>query len=389
MYLHTYSQQAIGSRAESMVPVQSDALGPALTCRYERFWQEERNMERKNSITDIQGIMVGHAHDEEALTGCTVILCEEGAVGGVDQRGGAPGTRETDPLRPMHLVQKVHAVVLSGGSAFGLDSATGVVRYLEEKGVGFNVRVARVPIVPAAILFDLGVGKGDVRPDAAMGYAACVNASRERPAEGNAGAGMGATVGKILGPPGAVKSGIGTASIDLGRGAIVGAIVAVNAFGDVIDPDGGAILAGVRPVEAGPISIGGRDTYADSMKVMLSLAGKAMLHFGSTGNTVIGVVATNAKLDKEQANKVAQMAHDGLARTVRPAHTMLDGDTLFALSLGRKKVDTNVIGAFAAEAVAQAIVRAVACAETIGGIPAARDVLDDPAKLLRYADPEA
>ena len=182
-----------------------------------------------NAITDIPGILVGHAHDAEALTGCTVVLCEEGAVGGVDQRGGAPGTRETDPMRPMHLVQKAHAVVLSGGSAFGLESASGVVRYLEEKGVGFDVRVARVPIVPAAILFDLGVGRSDVRPDAAMGYAACQNASRQPPAEGNVGAGMGATVGKVLGPGGAMKSGLGTASIDIGGGAIVGAIVAVNA----------------------------------------------------------------------------------------------------------------------------------------------------------------
>jgi L-aminopeptidase/D-esterase-like protein len=343
-------------------------------------------MGKMNSITDIPGILVGHAHDAEALTGCTVILCEDGAVGGVDQRGGAPGTRETDPMRPMHLVQKVHAVVLSGGSAFGLDSATGAVRYLEEKGVGFNVGVARVPIVPAAILFDLGIGRSDVRPDADMGYAACQNASSERPAEGNAGAGMGATVGKILGPMGAMKSGIGTTSIDLGGGAVVGAIVAVNAFGDVVDPQNGEILAGVRPVKGGPISIGGRETFADSMKVMLSLAGKAVLSFGSRGNTVIGIVATNAKLNKEEANKVAQMAHDGIAQTVRPAHTMLDGDTLFALSLGRKNVDVNVIGAYAAEAVAGAIVRAVACAETVEGFPAARDVLEDPTKLQRYSD---
>ncbi len=343
-------------------------------------------MRLENSITDIPGIHVGHAHDSEALTGCTVVLCEEGAVGGVDQRGGAPGTRETDPMRPMHLVQKVHAVVLSGGSAFGLDSASGVVRYLDEKGVGFDVRVARVPIVPAAILFDLGVGRSDVRPDAAMGYTACQNASSQRPAEGNAGAGMGATVGKILGPGGAVKSGIGTASIDVGGGTIVGAIVAVNAFGDVIDPTTGEILAGVRPTKIGPVKMGGDGPFADAMKVMQSLAGKAVLHFGSRGNTVIGVVATNALLNKEQANKVAQMAHDGLARAVRPAHTMLDGDTLFALSLGNKKVDVNVIGAFGAEAVSRAIVRAVAAAESVEGIPAARDVHADPQRILQYLE---
>lgn len=345
-------------------------------------------MRLTNAITDVPGILVGHAHDAEALTGCTVILCEDGAVGGVDQRGGAPGTRETDPMRPMHLVQKVHAVVLSGGSAFGLDSATGVVRYLEEKGVGFNVGVARVPIVPAAILFDLGVGRSDVRPDAEMGYAACRNASTKRPAEGNAGVGMGATVGKILGSAGAMKAGVGTASIDLGGGAVVGAIVAVNAFGDVIDPASGEILAGARPAKIGPIQVGGRGMFADTMEVMRSLAGKAVLHFGSRGNTVIGVVATNAQLSKEQTNKVAQMAHDGLARAVRPAHTMLDGDTLFALSTGKKKVDVNVIGAYAAELVARAIVRAVATSETVAGIPAARDVLEDPAQKLHYAEKE-
>jgi L-aminopeptidase/D-esterase-like protein len=276
--------------------------------------------------------------------------------------------------------------MLSGGSAFGLDSATGVVRYLEEKGVGFNVQVARVPIVPAAILFDLGVGRSDVRPDAEMGYAACLNASEKRPAEGNAGAGMGATVGKILGPTGAMKSGIGTASIRLGGGAVVGAIVAVNAFGDVIDPTSGEILAGARPTKVGPVSVGGKGTFADTMKVMQSLAGKAVLHFGARGNTVIGAVATNALLNKEQANKVAQMAHDGLARAVRPAHTMLDGDTLFALSTGSKKVDVNVIGAYAAEVVARAIVRAVAYSETVAEIPSARDVLEDPSRMLRYAE---
>jgi L-aminopeptidase/D-esterase-like protein len=343
-------------------------------------------MRLQNAITDIPGILVGQAHDSEALTGCTVVLCEEGAVGGVDQRGGAPGTRETDPMRPMHLVQKVHAVVLSGGSAFGLDSASGVVRYLEEKGVGFNVRVARVPIVPAAILFDLGVGRSDVRPDAAMGYAACQSASRQRPAEGNAGAGMGATVGKILGPSGAMKSGIGTASIGIGNGVVVGAIVAVNAFGDVIDTNTGEILAGVRPTKIGPVQMGGQEPFADAMKVMRSLAGKAVLHFGSRGNTVIGVVATNAQLNKEQVNKVAQMAHDGLARAVRPAHTMLDGDTLFALSLGSKKMDVNVIGAFGAEAVSRAIVRAVAAAESVEGVPAARDVHADPQRILQFLE---
>lgn len=331
-------------------------------------------MAHRNAITDVPGVRVGHAHDAEALTGCTVILCEDGAVGGVDQRGGAPGTRETDLLGPMHLVQKVHAIVLSGGSAFGLDSASGVVRYLEEKQVGFDVRVARVPIVPAAILFDLDIGKSDVRPDAEMGYQACMNSSRDRPHEGNAGAGMGATVGKILGMQGAVKSGIGTASIKLGGGAIVGAIVAASPLGDVVDPKTGKIFAGARPVKIGPAQVGGKSTFANTLNVLKSLAGKTIMQFASRSNTVIGVVATNAKLSKEEVNKVAQMAHDGLARTVRPAHTMLDGDTLFAISTGRKKVDVNVVGAYAAEVVSEAITNAVLAAVEAGGLPAARDL---------------
>lgn len=331
-------------------------------------------MSGQNAITDVPGVKVGHAHDVEALTGCTVILCEAGAVGGVDQRGGAPGTRETDPLRPMHLVQKVQAIVLSGGSAFGLEAASGVVRYLEERGVGFDVRVARVPIVPAAILFDLGIGRSDVRPDAQMGYAACLNASASRPTEGNAGAGMGATVGKILGMGGAMKSGIGTASVRLGRGLFVGAIVAVNAFGDVIDPGSGAIIAGARPTRLGPVRMGGKGKFADTLAVMKTLAGKTALRFGSRGNTVIGVIATNAALTKEEANKVAQMGHDGIARAIRPAHTMLDGDTLFALSTGRRKADVNIVGAYGAEVTSRAIVQAVLSAVAAGGVPAAADL---------------
>ena len=327
-----------------------------------------------DSITDVPGIRVGHAQNEEALTGCTVILCEKGAVGGVDQRGGAPGTRQTDALYPMHLVQQVHAIVLAGGSAFGLDSATGAVRYLEERGVGFDVRVARVPIVPAAILFDLGLGQVNLRPDAAMGYQACLNASRHPPAQGNAGAGMGATVGKILGIGQAMKSGIGCASLAIGHGVIVGAIVAVNAFGDIIDPQNGRIIAGARSVisEEGSATTG--EYFADTLQVMKSMVDGQQLRFGRRGNTVIGVVATNAKLNKEQANKVAQMAHDGLARTVRPAHTMVDGDTIFALSTGNRKVDVTIVGAFAAEAFAKAILHAVLAAQPIAGLPAASSV---------------
>ena len=332
-------------------------------------------MKLHNSITDVPGIRVGHAHDEEALTGCTVILCEKGAFGGVDQRGGAPGTRQTDALYPMHLVQQVHAIVLAGGSAFGLDSASGVVRYLEERGVGFDVRVARVPIVPAAILFDLGLGSANRRPDAAMGYQACLNASRHPPAEGNAGAGMGATVGKILGISQAMKSGIGCASLAIGNSIVVGAIAAVNAFGDIIDPRNGQIVAGARTPQTGGQSAEAGEYFADTLQVMKSMLDSQQLNFGRRGNTVIGVVATNARLNKEQANKVAQMAHDGLARAVRPAHTMVDGDTIFALSTGNKKADVNIIGAYAAEAFAQAIVRAVFAAQPIAGLPAASSII--------------
>jgi len=327
-----------------------------------------------NAITDIPGILVGHAQDEQALTGCTVVLCEGGAIGGVAQRGGAPGTRETDAMHPMHLVNEVHAVVLAGGSAFGLDAASGVVRYLEERGVGFDVRVARVPIVPAAILFDLGIGRSDVRPDAEMGYQACLNASADPPAEGNVGAGTGATVGKILGLAGAMKSGIGTASLEIGSGVKVGAIAAVNVFGDVIDPETGQIIAGARVVQKGPVKIGKGPYFADTLSVMESLIGRTVLGFISRENTAIGIVATNAKLNKEQINKVAQMAQDGLARTVCPAHTMLDGDTIFALATGEKKADVNIVGAFAAEVFAQAVLRAVRTAAPAAGLPCAAEV---------------
>ncbi|MBN2146123.1 MAG: P1 family peptidase [Anaerolineales bacterium] len=326
-------------------------------------------MPRTDTIVDVPGILVGHAQDEDALTGCTVILCKDGAVGGVDQRGGAPGTREVDALHPMHLVQKVHGVVLAGGSAFGLDTASGVMRYLEEQGAGFDTHVARVPIVPAAILFDLGIGRADVRPDAAMGYQACLNASSSPALQGNVGAGCGATVGKILGMGQSMKSGIGTASQEIGAGVIVGAIAAVNAFGDVIDPGSEQIIAGARSAELGPLRIGSAGYFADTMQVMKNIVGRTALAFGQRGNTVIGVVATNAKLDKEQANKVAQMAHDGLARTIRPAHTMLDGDTIFALATGQKSADVNIVGAFAAEVFAQAILRAVRSAHSVGSLP--------------------
>lgn len=313
-----------------------------------------------HAITDVPGFRVGHATDAEAMTGCTVVLCpKEGAVGGVDQRGGAPGTRETDLLRPMHLVERVHGVLLAGGSAFGLDAAGGVVRWLEEQGIGFDARVAKVPIVPAAILFDLDVGRADVRPDAAMGYAACEAAGEGPVAEGRVGAGTGCTVGKVFGPGRASRSGLGTASADLGGGLVVGAIVAVNAFGDVVDPHSGEILAGARALAGGGL--------ADTLATMKGMVGKTVLRFAGGSQTVIGVVASNARLSKEEVNKVAQMAHDGLARAVRPAHTLFDGDTLFGLATGQKRADVNLVGAYAAEVVAEAIVRAVKAADGARG----------------------
>jgi L-aminopeptidase/D-esterase-like protein len=327
-------------------------------------------MKRNNAITDIPGIEVGQSQDDEALTGCTVILCRKGAVGGVDVRGSAPGTRETDLLNPINLVDKVHAVVLAGGSAFGLDAASGVMKYLEEQKIGYGHGATRVPIVPAAILFDLDLGKSARHPDPEMGYTAVSSAASGLVAEGNVGAGTGASVGKIFGMGGAMKSGLGTASLEIGGGVRVAAIVAVNAFGDVLDPATGQILAGARPTSLGPVKLGGAGAFADTLKVMQTLAGRTILALATGGNTVIAVVATNAKFDKAQTTKVAQMAQDGLARTIRPAHTMLDGDTVFALATGQKKADVSSVGAYAAEVLAQAILRAVKMAKPAGGLPA-------------------
>lgn len=307
-------------------------------------------MKLKNALTDVRGIEVGHAQAEEALTGCTVVLCRRGAVAGVDVRGGAPGTRETDLLDPVNLVERVHAVVLAGGSAFGLDSAGGVMRYLQEKKIGFPVGSARVPIVPAAILNDLGLGRADVWPDADMGYRAAASASSKRPQEGNVGAGTGASVGKMRGLKYAMKSGIGTASLEI-HGILIGALVAVNAIGDVIDPSSGNRVAGMR---AG--------TTLEWIK-------KNQVNRAVKSNTVIGVIATNAILTKAQATKVAQMAQDGLARTIQPAHTLFDGDTIFTLATCRQKADVSMVGAFAAEVMAEAILRAVKMAGPAGGLP--------------------
>jgi L-aminopeptidase/D-esterase-like protein len=332
-------------------------------------------MKLTNSITDVPGIEVGHAQDDEALTGCTVILCRKGAVGGVDVRGSAPGTRETDLLDPINLVEKVHAVMLAGGSAFGLDAASGVVRYLEKQKIGFNTGVAKVPIVPAAILFDLGLGRADRRPDLEMGYRAASSASPDARSEGNVGAGTGASVGRILGARQSMKSGIGMSSLDAGGGVVVGAIVAVNAFGDVVDPQTGAILAGARSRKKS-VRAGDPDYFADTLKVMKTFSGRTVMTIATRFNTVIGAVATNAKLTKAEATKVAQMAHDGLARTIRPAHTMLDGDTIFAMSTGRRRADVTIVGAFAAEAFAQAVVRAARMAKSAGGLPGLADLAE-------------
>lgn len=327
------------------------------------------------SLTDIPGFRVGHAQDTDALTGVTVVLCESGAVAGVDQRGGAPGTRETDAIRPMHLVDRAHAVILAGGSAFGLDAAGGVMRYLAERNVGFDAGVARVPIVPAAVIFDLAIGRADAHPDAEMGYQACLNATSGPTEVGNIGVGSGATVGKVLGMGQSMKSGVGSASMEIGGGIRVAALIAVNSFGDVLDPESREIISGARSFERGPVHIGAGAYFADTIEVMKTLAGRVSLNFASHSNTVIGVVGTNAKLNKEEVNKVAQMAQDGLALTIRPAHTMLDGDTIFALATGNHRADVNIIGAFAAEVVSRAIVRAVLSAQPAGGLPSAQQKL--------------
>ena len=328
---------------------------------------------RDKGLTAVAGIKVGHFTLAERPTGCTVILTEAGAVASVDVRGGAPGTRETDLLDPVNLVQKVHAIVLAGGSAFGLDSATGVMRYLEEKNIGYDVGIAKVPIVPAAILFDLGVGgKPKVRPNADCGYAAAQAATDGPVAEGSIGAGAGATVGKFGGPTRMVKSGLGTASITLADGLVVAALVAVNAAGDVIDPATGRVVAGVLTADG--------KAFADARAILRSAAvGGTAIAPRPVENTTIGVVATNAALTKVQALKVAQMAHDGYARAISPVHTPGDGDTIFALATGTmagpvEDQRLGMIGALAAEVMADAIVRAATQATSAGGISAVRDL---------------
>lgn len=325
--------------------------------------------EGAGAITDVPGIEAGHFSDPRRPTGCSVVIARAGAVAGCDVRGAAPGTRETDLLAPTHLVDRVHAVLLSGGSAWGLDAAGGVMRWLEQQGIGLPAGPARVPIVPAAVLFDLAVGDHRIRPDADAGFAACVAASTQPPAEGNVGAGAGATVGKVFGMERAMKGGIGSACVRAG-GFTVGALVACNALGDVVDPDTGAVLAGARSAD-------GR-ALLDTRRALLG--GQPPQRLPIATNTTIGVVATDAVLTKPQASRLATAAHDGLARSINPVHTPLDGDTLFALGTGAsgRPAEMLLLSVLAAEAVARAVVRAVRAAQglTLGPlvIPAARDL---------------
>ena len=325
-----------------------------------------------DGIIDVTGIEVGHWTDRDGATGCTVVICCQGAVGGVDVRGGAPGTRETDLLRPGNLVERVHSVLLTGGSAFGLDAAAGVMRYLEERGIGFKAGSATVPIVPAAVLFDLNVVTDKVRPGAEEGYRACVASPGEGVQEGSYGAGTGATVAKGLGMKGAVKGGIGTASLELPEGAVVGAIVAVNAYGGLVDHHTGKLIAGPRR-EAG-------SGYYDPVEMLLSE--DALQTTPMVTNTTIGVVATDAVLTREQAGYLARASHDGLALAIRPCHTMYDGDTMFALATGTSgenqasisALELTRLGAAAVEMVATSVLRAVIAADGLGGVPSVREL---------------
>ena len=310
-------------------------------------------------LTDIAGIRVGHASNYDALTGCTVVLCEGGAVGGVDIRGSATGTEEIETLRPGHVAEQVHGIVLAGGSAFGLETASGVRRYLEQHGIGFRAGPAVVPIVPCAILFDLGIGKAGVRPTREMGESAAAAATADAVKEGAVGAGTGATVGKIFGMRQAMKAGIGSGLVELKGGVLVAALVVVNSFSDVRDPSTGKLIAGARRA---PDSMELADTETQ-------IKAGALRGGFEHRNTTLAVVATNARLSKVGAAKLAQLGSLGMARTIFPVNTMFDGDVVFALSAGDAQADVNTLGVAAAEAVAQAVVRAVKSAPSMGGIP--------------------
>ncbi len=308
-----------------------------------------------NNLCDVPGVLVGHATDHEGLTGCTAVLFDRSAVVGVDVRGSSPGTRETDRLSPIGIVRDTHALLLTGGSAFGLAAADGVVKFLEEKGVGLDVGVAKIPLVSAAVIFDLMSGSPDARPDAGMGYRAAAAALSGEFEQGSVGAGTGATVGKMLGLEAAMKGGLGSASVDLGDGLIVGAVAVVNAVGDVRDERGG-ILAGPRREDG---------TLADSEELMPQAADR--MRWGQ--NTTLGIVATSARLSKPAATKVAQMAHDGLARAVHPVHTSVDGDVVFAASVGEIDTAPDVVGAWGARAMQEAILGAIRSATGFPGVP--------------------
>ena len=329
-------------------------------------------MKRHHSITDVPGIRVGHASDFKALTGCTVILCEEGAIGAVDLRGSAAGTRQIDPLTHLHLVDKIQALLLAGGSAFGLDAAGGVMAYLEERKKGFDVVKTKIPHVPSAVIFDLGIGDFRVRPDREMGYQACLKAS-PRVAEGSVGAGTGATVGKLFGMDRAMKGGVGTSSIQGPKGVIVGALVVVNAFGDVLDPLSNQILAGARISKKSP-------RLANSSKWMKR--GMARKKFGAITpsnshslNTTLGVVATNAHFTKKELQQVAQIAHSGLAKIISPLHTTFDGDLVFTISYGNKKADVNTVGLLGEAVLMESVKRAITKAKGFGILPAYQDIV--------------
>ncbi|XTR37788.1 P1 family peptidase [Paraclostridium tenue] len=314
-----------------------------------------------NNILDVKGIKVGQVQQMEGLTGCSVIICEEGAVCGVDVRGSAPGTRETDLLDPINMIQKVHAVVLSGGSAFGLEATCGVSKYLEENGIGFDVGVAKVPIVTGAVLFDLGVGDPKCRPNIDMGYEACKVASYTNLEQGNFGAGCGATVGKIKGSNFCTKGGIGSYSIKLDNGLVVAALIAVNAFGDVYEE--GKVIAGVLNDS--------KDEFLNTYDLMKQGVNKGGFNID---NTTIGVVATNAKLDKAQCKKVSQMAHNGFAKTIFPIHTPHDGDTIFTLATGEVETDVTLLGSLATEVVEKSIINAIKNAKSINNIPSYNEI---------------
>lgn len=313
-------------------------------------------------ITDVPGIKVGHANSLEGMTGCTVIICEKGATGGVDVRGSAPGTRETDLFKSEKMVDKVHAVVLSGGSAFGLEAASGVMKYLEEQNIGFDVGVTKVPIVASAVIFDLTIGDYRIRPDYNMGYEASKNANSYDNKQGNIGCGMGATIGKILGPQNAMKSGLGSATVKIGN-LIVSAMVAVNAFGDIYDLENNKQIAGVY------------DYNTSELLNTIDIMKETNKNLGfNIQNTTIGVIATNAMLTKAEANKVSEMAHNGFARSINPIHTMVDGDTIFTMATGEIKADISLIGTLAAEAMSKAIINGVFFAEGAHGLKAYKEI---------------